>query len=92
MLPVASNAETVERTIATGRSIASPRFRVMLDGLAVRIAPDVTSAVLTKLDQGRVVEGLPEQTQGYWTAVDAGGKRGWVATQWLLPQAMIRQP
>ncbi len=91
-LPLASDAQSVERTIASGRAVAPPRYRVMLGGLAVRVAPDVNSSVVLKLEQGRLVTGLPQESQGYWTAVDAGGQQGWVATQWLLPQGIVGQP
>lgn len=88
--PMTSTASAASGT-ATGAGPAT-RFRVLLDGLAMRVAPDVNALTVMKLGNGRVVEGLPEQNQGHWTAVEAGGKRGWVATQWLLPQAILPQP
>ncbi|MBC7512839.1 MAG: pilus assembly protein N-terminal domain-containing protein [Herminiimonas sp.] len=68
-----------------------PRFRVLLDGLAMRAAPDVNAQLVTRLDNGALVEGLPQQAQGYWSAVQLSGKRGWVPTQWLLPQSALAQ-
>ena len=91
-LPVDANAVTVDRSSALPGSGPTPRFRVLLGGLAMRVAPEVNASLITKLDYGRVVDGLPEQSQGYWTAVEVDGKRGWVATQWLLPQGVLRQP
>ncbi len=68
-----------------------PRFRVLLDGLAMRAAPDVNAQLVARLDNGTLVEGLPQQTQGYWSPVQLSGKRGWVPTQWLLPQSELVQ-
>ena len=68
-----------------------PRFRVLLDGLAMRAAPDVNAQLVVRLDNGMLVEGLPQQAQGYWSPVQLSGKRGWVPTQWLLPQSALVQ-
>lgn len=76
-------------TSASAYSAAKVRFRVLLDGLALRVSPDVNAQLVMKLESGAVVEALPEQNQGYWTAVQAGDKRGWAATQWLIPQAAL---
>jgi pilus assembly protein CpaC len=53
--------------------------------LALRVTPDVNAPVVTNLAEGQVVVGLAQSAQGYWTAVEAGGKRGWAASQWLHP-------
>ena len=68
-----------------------PRFRVLLDGLALRAAPDVNAQLVARLDNGALVEGLPQRAQGYWSSVQLSGKRGWVPTQWLLPQSALAQ-
>ena len=87
--PSSATAIPLERTSPLARPVPAPRFRVLLGGLAVRVAPDVNSSTVTKLEYGRVVQGLPEPSQGFWTAVDVDGQRGWVATQWLLPQGVL---
>jgi pilus assembly protein CpaC len=63
------------------------RYQVLLEGLAMRLTPDVNALTVSQLSAGSVVEALPEPSRGYWTAVRAGDQRGWVATQWLIPQA-----
>ena len=68
-----------------------PRFRVLLDGLALRAAPDVNAQLVVRLNNGSLVDGLPQQVQGYWSPVQFDGKRGWVPTQWLLPQPDLVQ-
>ncbi len=63
------------------------QYRVTLDGLALRMTPDVNADVLANLLAGDMVAALPQEPRGGWTAVqygDGGGhKRGWVASQWL---------
>jgi pilus assembly protein CpaC len=63
----------------------SQQFRVTMQRLALRVTPDVNAPVVTNLAEGQVVVGLAQSAQGYWTAVEAGGKRGWAASQWLHP-------
>lgn len=62
------------------------RYRVTVQGLAMRVTPDVNSPVLQRLSKGEVVEALPQSPQGYWLPVETGGKRGWVANQWLVQE------
>jgi pilus assembly protein CpaC len=89
-LPKTSTAVTTGVATATSGSFAvssaTSRYRVLLDGLALRVAPDVNALTVAKLDVGLIVEGAPDQAQGYWTAIKLEGKQGWVATQWLVPQ------
>ena len=65
------------------------RYRVNLDGLALRTLPDVNADVLANLIAGDTVVALSEPPRGAWTAVQFGegdrAIRGWAATQWLLP-------
>lgn len=63
------------------------KYTVLMNRLALRITPDVNASVLQNLSQGHVVQGLRLPSRGGWTAVDVGGERGWVATQWLQPVA-----
>jgi pilus assembly protein CpaC len=71
---------------------AARRYRVRLDGLALRTTPDVNAEVLANLIAGDTVVALPQAPRGAWTAVQFGqgnqGKRGWVATQWLVPASV----
>lgn len=69
-----------------GKSARAARYRVLLNGLAVRATPDINAPIVLKLGSGRQVEVLPEKTVGFWTAIEVAGKRGWVATQWIAPE------
>lgn len=62
------------------------RYRVNLARLALRVAPDINAGVIQKLASGAVVEALALPPSGHWMAVQADGKRGWVAAQWLVPE------
>jgi pilus assembly protein CpaC len=66
---------------------ASPprRLRVTADRLALRVTPDINAPVLRQLRAGTLLEVLPQPPRGYWTAVQAGDQRGWVASHWLAP-------
>lgn len=65
---------------------ASPgRMRVIADRLALRVTPDINAPMLRQLRAGTVVEILPQPQRAYWTAVRVDGQRGWVASQWLVP-------
>lgn len=61
------------------------RMRVIADRLALRVTPDINAPMLRQLRAGTVVEVLPQPQRAYWTAVKAGDQRGWVASQWLVP-------
>ena len=61
------------------------RLRVTADRLALRVTPDINAPVLRQLRAGTLLEALPQPPRGYWTAVQAGGQRGWVGSQWLAP-------
>jgi pilus assembly protein CpaC len=61
------------------------RMRVIADRLALRVTPDINAPMLRQLRAGTVVEILPQPQRAYWTAVKAGEQRGWVASQWLVP-------
>lgn len=62
------------------------RYRVNLDGLALRVTPDINAPIVEHLTGGTVVEALPQPPKGYWLAVQANGKRGWAASQWLVQE------
>ena len=79
-------AEQVNADAALSTSL--PRYQVLLDGLALRVSPDINAAVVVQLNSGSVLEALPESQQGYWTAVQVAGRRGWVPAQWILPIAL----
>lgn len=63
------------------------QYAVLLNQLAMRVTPDINAPVLANLAEGQVVRGLALESRGAWSAVDADGKRGWVATLWLRPVA-----
>ena len=61
------------------------RYRVALKDLALYVSPDTNALVVQKLDEGQMVEALPQALRGNWIAVQVDSKRGWVASQWLQP-------
>lgn len=65
---------------------APARYRVVLDRLALRVSPDINAGTLRHLAKDELVDALPQPPVGYWTAIQAGDQRGWVATQWLARQ------
>ena len=81
----AAPAQAVTADPASVEAGAPPakRYRVNLDGLALRVTPDINAPIVEHLTGGAVVEALPQPPQGYWLAVQANGKRGWAASQWL---------
>jgi pilus assembly protein CpaC len=84
---VTAQAAPLPATAGTSSASAAPlQMRVTLERLALRVAPDINAPVLRKLAAGTVVRLLPQAQRGYWSAVEAQGQRGWVATQWLAPQ------
>lgn len=60
-------------------------YRVALDALALRVAPDVNAPVLQSLAQGSLLQVLPQAPQAQFSAVRIDGRLGWAETQWLLP-------
>jgi pilus assembly protein CpaC len=64
-------------------------MRVLPEALALRLTPDVNAAVLSRSVRGDVVRRLSVPAQGAWLPVQvgsgAGGKRGWMLAQWLVP-------
>ena len=62
-------------------------YRVVLKKLALRVTPDINALAMQTLNEGAIVEALPLAPSGYWIAVQADGKKGWIASQWLLPAA-----
>jgi pilus assembly protein CpaC len=82
---LANRPGTASATAPDDASKPSRQFRVGLDRLALRVTPDVNAAVVTNLAAGDIVTALAQPARGHWIAVDAGGKRGWTASQWLHP-------
>jgi pilus assembly protein CpaC len=80
--PVSTAASLTLDSAAIG-----PQFAVLLNRLAMRLTPDVNAPALANLAAGQVVRSLVLEPRGAWSAVEAQGKRGWVATQWLQPVA-----
>jgi pilus assembly protein CpaC len=63
------------------------RYRVKASSLALRVTPDVNAPIVRYLAGDTVLEGLPQPVKGNWIPVQAGELRGWVAAQWLTPDA-----
>ncbi|HEX8886909.1 MAG TPA: SH3 domain-containing protein, partial [Noviherbaspirillum sp.] len=70
---------------AQAGDVSPGRMRVIADRLALRVTPDINAPMLRQLRAGTVVEILSQPQRAYWTAVRVGGQRGWVASQWLVP-------
>ena len=62
---------------------AARQYRVVLDGLAMHVSPDVNSMVVEKLSGGQVVHSSSGNVSGTWIAVQSGASSGWVSAQWL---------
>lgn len=62
---------------------ADRQYRVVLNGLAMHVSPDVNSMVVEKLSGGQVVSGTATPPSGSWVSVQSGAARGWVSAQWL---------
>lgn len=62
---------------------AARQYRVVLDGLAMHVSPDVNSMVVEKLTGGQIVNSSVGNASGSWIAVQSGAARGWVSAQWL---------
>jgi pilus assembly protein CpaC len=82
-----ANATTLTANARNNDATEARRYRVTLNQLALRASADVNAPVIQQLASGSIVEGLPQAPNGYWSPVQIDGKRGWVATQWLLPIA-----
>lgn len=61
------------------------RYRVSLERLALRVTPDVNAPIVQHLAPNTLVEALPQAPRGHWVAVQVDDKRGWAASQWLVP-------
>ncbi|WP_423046317.1 hypothetical protein [Undibacterium sp. Dicai25W] len=58
-------------------------YRVMLNYLAMRSAPEINAQLLKKLQLGQLVAALPQTVRGSWIAVHVDGHMGWVNHQWI---------
>ena len=85
MQPAANSASITANRVATPPVTPLERVRVAARSLALRVAPDVNAAIVVRLNEGDVVEALPQAPRGYWMAVQHDGKRGWLPSQWLAP-------
>ena len=77
------SSEIVSRPPPT--SANSTLYRVILNDLAMRAAPEIKSRILKKLQEGQLVAGLPETICGSWIAIHVDGHMGWVIRQWIEP-------
>jgi pilus assembly protein CpaC len=89
--PIDATADLPGRKTLTlsAAAIDARRYRVAMDGLALRITPDINAEIVARLISGDTVAALSQPPRGGWTAdqLDAGdtSHRGWVASQWLIP-------
>jgi len=60
-------------------------FRVQINNLALRVAPDINSVAVRKLQEGQIVQAQSIAAEGSWRYVQVDGVKGWVAAQWLKP-------
>ncbi len=74
---------TGKPTFASPADAAPRQYRVVLDGLAMHVSPDVNSLVVAKLGGNQLVNGAASAPRGSWVEVQAGAARGWVSAQWL---------
>ena len=80
-------------TLASGHAIsqgtlrhpAPGSYRVALDALALRVAPDINAAAIQSLALGSLLQVLPQAPQAQFSAVLIDNRLGWVETQWLSP-------
>jgi pilus assembly protein CpaC len=79
--------QVTAQRLTLGDSEVKGRYTTLLARLAMRTNPDMNAPILRNLQLGQVVQGLKVQSIGAWTAIEADGQRGWVATQWLQPVA-----
>jgi len=98
-LPVSTPVSTASVALARNdnpfqNGAKAQQYRVRLDKLPLRAAPNVNAGVVIDLAEGDVVEGSSAALRETWMPVryrsGASRLRGWVATQWLEPVA--RQP
>ena len=75
----------VPRTLTLVSASTDQDYLVLLNKLQMRVTPDINASVSQSLSAGQVVHGLKVEPRGAWSAVEANGSRGWVATQWLQP-------
>jgi hypothetical protein len=88
--PATGSANALRMLTPVETTATTPlRYSVTLDGLALRTVPDLNGDVITHLIAGDTVTALAPAARAGWTAVrfgqGDGAKRGWAATQWLLP-------
>lgn len=91
--PLARQAR-MGQAIASGHSASGPGalghpapgiYRVALDALALRVAPDINAPVLQHLPQGLLLQVLPQAPRAQFSAVRVEDRLGWAETQWLRP-------
>jgi pilus assembly protein CpaC len=73
-----------EAGAATGHP-APGIYRVGLEGLALRVSPDINATVLQSLPVGSLLQVLPQAPQAQFSAVRIDDRLGWTETQWLSP-------
>ncbi|QNA99620.1 type II and III secretion system protein family protein [Massilia sp. Se16.2.3] len=77
----------VAKPAVEDRAAADRQYRVVLDGLAVHVSPDINSVVVAKLGGNQLVNGAAA-AKGSWMPIESGAVRGWVSAQWLQNVAM----
>lgn len=76
-------ADAARNQAATDKPLRS--YHVILNRLALRVAPDINADVVSHLRAGQQVRVLDQPPRRQWLAIEADGKRGWVSGEWLRP-------
>lgn len=83
---IATPADTVLADPLTLQGIAHKGSAVVLARrIPLLLTADVNAPVRGWLTEGQIVLALDIPSKGEWSAVEAGGMRGWVSTPWLQP-------
>lgn len=85
VLPVPGRRVTADLPSGPAAGQGQTGYRVILNRLALRVAPDINADVVTHLSAGQSVRALDQPPRRQWMAVEADGMRGWVSGQWLKP-------
>jgi hypothetical protein len=87
--PRAAPQPVVVSTLDANVSASAQRFRVQVEQLPLRVAPDANAGSLLLLAKDETLYAGNQPQQGSWLAVavvrNGAVQRGWVPAQWVLP-------
>jgi pilus assembly protein CpaC len=87
--PRAAPQPVVVSTLDANVSASAQRFRVQVEQLPLRVAPDANAGSLLLLSKDETLYAGNQPQQGSWLAVavvrNGAVQRGWVPAQWVLP-------